>query len=210
MTITRPTSPTQAGRRIPNTRSREYLSGSRIMRAVEMAMLRTGNSAPPSVTQIGFPQWAFLVAIDIDPMTPSGPRGLRSPKAVSTPPPELRESRQVGPGASRAHAEHLHEAARALQPWPSEGSEELLGSVTSHERALRHAHDHGCRFVDLRGVHPHSFRGLLGTRLSSAKVEGTLIYVLARNHLGSTPVHPDALIHPIAWKDNSPKPVWEI
>src|SRR5215207_108323 len=82
----RPTGPTQAGRRIPKTRSREYLSGSRIMRAVDTAMLSTGSSAPPSVTQTGLPQWAFLVAIDIDPMTPSGPKGLSSPSAVSTPP----------------------------------------------------------------------------------------------------------------------------
>src|SRR5215208_6201357 len=82
----RPTGPTQAGRRIPKTRSREYLSGSRIMRAVDTAMLSRGSSAPPSVTQTGLPQWAFLVAIDIDPMTPSGPKGLSSPSAVSTPP----------------------------------------------------------------------------------------------------------------------------
>ncbi len=42
---------------------------------------------PPSVTQIGLPQWAFLVAIAMAPMIPSGPKGLRSPRAVSTPPP---------------------------------------------------------------------------------------------------------------------------
>jgi hypothetical protein len=78
---------TEAGSRIPKMRSREYLSGSRIMRAVETAMLRRGSSAPPSVTQMGLPQWAFLVAIDMDAMTPSGPKGFSSPKAVSTPPP---------------------------------------------------------------------------------------------------------------------------
>jgi hypothetical protein len=60
---TRPTGPTQRGRRMPRTRSRENASGSRIMRAVEIAMLRTGSSAPPSVTQIGLPQCAFLVAM---------------------------------------------------------------------------------------------------------------------------------------------------
>jgi hypothetical protein len=57
------------------------------MSAVDTAMLRTGSSAPPSVTQMGLPQWAFLVAIDMAPMTPSGPKGLSSPKTVSTPPP---------------------------------------------------------------------------------------------------------------------------
>src|ERR687897_1059060 len=87
MIPTNPTNPTQRGRRIPNTRSREYLSGSRIISAVDMAMLSRGSSAPPSVTQTGLPQWAFLVAIDIDPMTPRGPKGLSSPKTVSTPPP---------------------------------------------------------------------------------------------------------------------------
>lgn len=55
MIPTRPKGPIQAGRRIPKTRSREYLSGSRIMSAVETAMLSTGSSAPPSVTQIGLP-----------------------------------------------------------------------------------------------------------------------------------------------------------
>src|SRR5919112_2043186 len=83
----RPTGPTQRGRRIPKSRSRENASGSRTMSAVEMAMLRTGSSAPPSVTQIGLPQWAFLVAIDIAAMIPSGPRGFNSPRPVSTPPP---------------------------------------------------------------------------------------------------------------------------
>src|ERR671910_3375594 len=87
MIPTKPKGPTQAGSRIPKRRSREYLSGSRIIRAVDTAMLSRGSSAPPSVTQTGLPQWAFLVAIDIDPMTPSGPKGLSSPSAVSTPPP---------------------------------------------------------------------------------------------------------------------------
>src|SRR5215211_5424411 len=86
MIPTKPKGPSQAGSRIPKRRSREYLSGSRIMRAVDTAMLSRGSSAPPSVTQTGLPQWAFLVAIDIDPMTPSGPKGLSSPSAVSTPP----------------------------------------------------------------------------------------------------------------------------
>src|SRR5215212_2983852 len=87
MIPTRPTGPTQAGRLIPKNRSRENESGSRIMRAVEIAMLRTGSSAPPSVTQIGLSQCAFLVAIAMEPMTPRGPSGLRNPNAVSTPPP---------------------------------------------------------------------------------------------------------------------------
>jgi hypothetical protein len=50
-------------------------------------MLRSGSLAPPSVTQMGLPQWAFLVAIDMEPITPSGPKGLSRPSAVSTPPP---------------------------------------------------------------------------------------------------------------------------
>src|SRR5215208_6263527 len=50
-----------------------------------------------------------------------------------------------------------------------------------------------------------SIPGPLGTRLSSAKVEGTLTTFYTRNHLGSTPVHPDALIHPSAWKEGSQK-----
>src|ERR671913_215987 len=87
MIPTKPKGPTQAGSRIPKRRSREYLSGSRIIRAVDTAMLSRGSSAPPSVTHTGLPQWAFLVAIDIDAMTPRGPKGLSSPKTVSTPPP---------------------------------------------------------------------------------------------------------------------------
>jgi hypothetical protein len=43
-----PQGPTQAGSRIPKTRSREYRSGSRIMRAADSAMLSRGSSAPPS------------------------------------------------------------------------------------------------------------------------------------------------------------------
>src|SRR5215208_1403502 len=91
---------------------------------------------------------------------------------------ELRESSQVSPGASRTHTEHLHEAACALQPWSSEGSEELLGPVTGHKRALHHAHDHWRRFIDLGGVHPHSFRILLGTYNSRPPEIGVLAYAL--------------------------------
>ena len=68
-----------------------------------MAMLVTGSSAPPLVTQIGLPQWTLAVAMLIELITPSGPSGLRNPSSVSTPPPNsLRPaaSAQRWPGCS--------------------------------------------------------------------------------------------------------------
>src|SRR5215216_5277399 len=87
MITTNPKGATHAGRRILKVLSREYFPGPLSRRAVEIAVFVTGSSAPPSVTQIGLPQWAFAVATDIEAMTPIGPKGLSSPRAVSTPPP---------------------------------------------------------------------------------------------------------------------------
>jgi hypothetical protein len=42
------------------------------MRAVDIAILSTGSSAPSSVPQMGLPQWAFVVAMDLAVVTPSG------------------------------------------------------------------------------------------------------------------------------------------
>src|SRR5215208_6707788 len=89
-------------------------------------------------------------------------QGIEQPQRREHAARELRESSHVGPGTSRAHTEHLHEAAGTLQSGPSERPEELLGPMTHHKRALHHTHDHWRHFVDLRGVHPHSFRGQPG------------------------------------------------
>src|SRR5215207_3034554 len=123
MSTTSPKGATHAGRRIPKVLSREYFPGPLSRRAVEIAVFVTGSSAPPSVTQIGLPQWAFAVAMDIEAMTPIGPKGLSSPRAVSTPPP------------------HLHKTACALKAVPSERPEQLLSHVTSQQRSLHQAHD---------------------------------------------------------------------
>src|SRR3712207_7017271 len=98
MITTSPKGVTQAGRRIPKALSREYLPGPLSRRAVEIKVLVTGSSAPPSVTQIGLPQWAFAVAMDIDAITPTGPKGLSSPTAEHAAP-ELAEPRQERPGS---------------------------------------------------------------------------------------------------------------
>src|SRR5215208_4294855 len=85
MMATSPSGASQRVRRRPRARSRSHFPGPFRMRAVAVAMLVTGSSAPPSVTQIGLPDRALTVAIA--PMMPRGPRGLRNPSAVSTPPP---------------------------------------------------------------------------------------------------------------------------
>src|SRR5215210_8773393 len=105
MITTSPKGATHAGRRIPKVLSREYFPGPPSRRAVEIAVFVTGSSAPPSVTQIGLPQWAFAVAMDIEAITPIGPKGLSSPRAVSTPPPNSQSparNAQGGPDATLA------------------------------------------------------------------------------------------------------------
>jgi hypothetical protein len=48
---------------------------SRGMWAVDIAVLSTGRSAPPSVTRMGLlSQWVFVVAMDLAAVTPSGSR----------------------------------------------------------------------------------------------------------------------------------------
>jgi hypothetical protein len=82
MITTSPKGATHAGRRIPKVLSREYFPGPLSRRAVEIAVFVTGSSAPPSVTQIGLPQWAFAVAMVIEATTPIGPKGLSSPSKL--------------------------------------------------------------------------------------------------------------------------------
>jgi hypothetical protein len=45
-------------------------SGKMTQRMHVSAVLSTGRSAPPSVTQKGLPQWAFVVAMDLAAVTP--------------------------------------------------------------------------------------------------------------------------------------------
>src|SRR3712207_6499064 len=106
------------GSRMPNARSREYFPGPASMRADAMDIFVTGSSGPPSVTQIGLPQWAFLVAMAIAPMTPMGPSGLSSPRSESTPPPNSEPPAMTAQGRPRRSPMDSSQALVPSRPYP--------------------------------------------------------------------------------------------
>src|SRR5829696_8797848 len=141
MITTSPKGVSHAGRRIPKVLSREYFPGPLSRRAVEIAVFVTGSSAPPSVTQIGLPQWAFAVAMDIEAMIPIGPKGLSSPRAVSSPPPNSQSPARNAQGPPGRNPSISIKTACALKAVPSERPEQLLSPVTCQQRSLHQAHD---------------------------------------------------------------------
>src|SRR5829696_7551893 len=143
MITTSPKGATHAGRRIPKVLSREYFPGPLSRRAVEIAVFVTGSSAPPSVTQIGLPQWAFAVARGHGHRgyDPDRTQGVEQPQSREHAAPELAEPRQERPGEPRTQPQHLHKTACALKAVPSEGPEQLLSPVTRQQRSLHQAHD---------------------------------------------------------------------
>src|SRR3712207_7057906 len=131
---TNPRRATQLGSRIPSARSREYLPGPASMRAVAMDMLVTGSSGPPSVTQIGLPQWAFLVAMAMAPMIPIGPSGLSSPRSESTPPPNSEPPAMMAHGRPGRSPMDSSQALVPSRPYPPhQRSEEHTSELQSRQ-----------------------------------------------------------------------------
>src|SRR3712207_3309676 len=138
---TSPKKAIQRGSRRPRSRSREYVPGPASMRAVAIAMFVAGSSGPPSVTQIGLPQCAFLTAMATDPITSRGPSRLRNPKSESTPPPKLGATSQDGPWPPGPQPHALQPAAGAVQAVPSPPAEQRLRPVARHEPSDHHPQD---------------------------------------------------------------------
>src|SRR5919199_338901 len=119
------TSPKRAkigrGSRTPSARSSEYLPGPISIRALAIAVFVKGSSAPPLVAQIGFScnGWTLAVAIAMAPVTPRGPRGLRNPRSISTPPPNSESPAAMAQALPGRNSRDSSQSLVPCKPCPS-------------------------------------------------------------------------------------------